>query len=690
MHINMRTPDYSSGSLTVNPQSQPKMRLLCLESVTEQSSEAAVSAFLRRIEEATDYFNRSPYAKTLAQKVTVADFLRLLKGMHGDHASKEKSAARGMAEKKRESAINELGEKAMLALSVADLITYLSAWNQKKLAEVGGLDEWNKLDALEQTRRDKKLMEDIVKALGQKEYDALSGGDRRILDLFVWAGCCMHKDQNSFKAGNAAMVLAWKDLGVTPPILLANKANSATLRGILHPEGPDPTTTTFTEDEQRAFEQSTRGGCKATALAGTILNNKDDKKGQGDRHIKHFQEKVDPLYTRFPDTSNTRFGSHGEAAADLIRYLDAHIEYINIIRMSKQTATLTNIEYNVLQALNDMATRTELCAMALYTQAISKPYMKAVRGPKSDNVLDLGPLHELVREHIVKLIQNPEPLVSEDLSHVDSTLDGQDWDNPGAIDAVLKLMPTLHHLKEITVAFLRGALVTWERFTAEFAPGGLIDEASADEKHLAWMPATNDVNEGALGAYRVAIRGKPSLTLHQYNAMAMFRHNDTQAFMDAVFTRDDHLYVMREARRLDESKLEAHRRKELVDFRVAVARIRKDKEDARQVKLKADAERLSQVVLAKSTADIDKLTVAKMGEQFDAFRFHGLPDVPPKSRFPRRSERQAELENILKQYQDYVLEHGQLISPFLSSNALSSVAIADDWEAEEEAEMDDL
>ena len=42
-------------------------------------------------------------------------------------------------------------------------------------------------------------------------------------------------------------------------ILLANKANSATLHGILHPDGPDQTTTTFTEDEQRAFEQSTRG-----------------------------------------------------------------------------------------------------------------------------------------------------------------------------------------------------------------------------------------------------------------------------------------------------------------------------------------------------------------------------------------------------------------------------------------------
>lgn len=477
----MRTPDYASGNLTVDLQSKPKMRLLCVDSITEQSSEAAVAAFLKRVEEALDYFNRSPHAKTLARTLTISDFLRLLKGMHGDHASKEKSAARGMAEKKHQSAVNELGEKALLAFnSVSDLVEYLAAWNQKKLAEAGGIDEWNKLDPLEQAQRDKKLMEDIVNALGRQEYDKLSAEDRQKLDLFVWAGCCMHKDQNSFKAGNAAMILAWKELGLPPPILLANKANSATLRGILHPEGPDPNTTTFTEDEQRAFEQSTRGGVKATALAGTILNNKDDKKGQGDRHIKHFQERVDPLYTRFPDTSNTRFGSHGDAASDLIQYLDAHIEYINLIRMSKQTATLTNIEYNVLQALNDTATRTELCAMVLYTQAVSKPYMNAVRGPKSDNVLDLGPLHELVREHVAKLIENPDLLVSEEVSHVNGTLDGREWDNPNAIKAVLELMPTLPHLKAITVAFLHGALVTWEWFTAKFAPGGLIDKASAD------------------------------------------------------------------------------------------------------------------------------------------------------------------------------------------------------------------
>jgi hypothetical protein len=37
----------------------------------------------------------------------------------------------------------------------------------------------------------------------------------------------------------------------------------------------------------------------------------------------------------------------------------------------------------------------------------------------------------------------------------------------------------------------------------EFAPDGLIDQSTAEEKELAWMPATNNVNEGALGAFYI-------------------------------------------------------------------------------------------------------------------------------------------------------------------------------------------
>ncbi|KAF8222953.1 hypothetical protein L208DRAFT_1185573, partial [Tricholoma matsutake] len=72
-------------------------------------------------------------------------------------------------------------------------------------------------------------------------------------------------------------------------------------------------------------------------------------------------------------------------------------------------------------------------------------------------------------------------------------------------------------------------------FTLEFAPDGLIDQCTAEEKELAWMPATNDVNEGALGAFCIQMQMKPQFTMTNYNALAMFEHNNAQNFMNALF-----------------------------------------------------------------------------------------------------------------------------------------------------------
>ncbi|KAF8212628.1 hypothetical protein K438DRAFT_1565723, partial [Mycena galopus ATCC 62051] len=87
---------------------------------------------------------------------------------------------------------------------------------------------------------------------------------------------------------------------------------------------------------------------------------------------------------------------------------------------------------------------------------ITYPYMQVVRGPGAEatNALDLGPLHVDVREHVESILKNPD-LISTDISHVTASLDSKEWQDP--IKAVVKLMPTLPHLKQITVAFFRGA-----------------------------------------------------------------------------------------------------------------------------------------------------------------------------------------------------------------------------------------
>ncbi|TEB40245.1 hypothetical protein FA13DRAFT_1751250 [Coprinellus micaceus] len=124
-------------------------------------------------------------------------------------------------------------------------------------------------------------------------------------------------------------------------------------------------------------------------------------------------------------------------------------------------------------------------------------------------------------------------------------LEIQEWQRPDFIRVVHSMAPTLPHLSSLLRAFFSGAGKTWEHFTSEFAPGGLIDEASLEEKELAWMLPTNDINEGALGSFHVMMRRQPQLSLSVQNAQAMYFCNETQAFMKQCFVGPEDLQLLR-------------------------------------------------------------------------------------------------------------------------------------------------
>ena len=115
-------------------------------------------------------------------------------------------------------------------------------------------------------------------------------------------------------------------------------------------------------------------------------------------------------------------------------------------------------------------------------------------------MLELGPLHQEPKLHLKKIIDNPDDLIGDKATHKTGVFGGKEWSDPEVVKAVAKLTPKLPHLRPLLVAFFTGALETWERFTAEFAEGGLIDKATPEQRERAWMPITNDRSEGSLGA----------------------------------------------------------------------------------------------------------------------------------------------------------------------------------------------
>ncbi|KAF8799746.1 hypothetical protein BYT27DRAFT_7119758, partial [Phlegmacium glaucopus] len=434
-------------------------------------------------------------------------------------------------------------------------------------------------------------------------------------------GCGCHKDLNTVRGGYGTMKKWWEENDIDPPILLANRDNPAVLKEV------GPGDDVVTSAQECAFEMTDRGGIKATQLAGAIFNHKNDKVGHHNVFRWWWEKNVGSQFT-FPDTSNTRFQSHCNAAAALLLHLPQFIEFLKYICDVKQSGKFNHMEQNLWNALHCTATKTEMAVLALYAQAVTHPYMKVVRatGEKQENMLNLGPFHQRVQNHMQRIIGDPKFLLGPNASYEMGSLDGMDWNSPEIVNAIQKMSPELPYLEPLLVSFFKGASETWKRFTSEFAPGGLIDEATVEERELAWMPATNDVNEGALGSFCVLLRRQPQLTQQGYNALSMFFWNDTEAFMKAKFTeKEDHSFLRSEACEIKgderEKKLEyvdhneAHAKQQAATRVKTKERRQKDEEWAAEVKIN-----LKRITFA----DLKGLALKK---QLKIFKLAGAPNL---------------------------------------------------------------
>lgn len=116
---------------------------------------------------------------------------------------------------------------------------------------------------------------------------------------------------------------------------------------------------------------------KATQLAGEILNLKNDKTGHHDSFCWWWLNNLRKQIT-FPDTSNTRFQSHCDAAAVLIKDLPHFIEFLEFVHGKKQVMRFSHMEENLWKALHCTATKTELAVLALYAQSVTHLYMQHI------------------------------------------------------------------------------------------------------------------------------------------------------------------------------------------------------------------------------------------------------------------------------------------------------------------------
>jgi hypothetical protein len=96
------------------------------------------------------------------------------------------------------------------------------------------------------------------------------------------------------------------------------------------------------------------------------------------------------------------------------KHLPYFIKFLEFIQTKKQQMQFSHMENNLWKALHCNATKTELVVFALYAQAISHSYMRAVHRPGNAqiNMLNLGPLHFKVQQHMKRIINDPSLLIS--------------------------------------------------------------------------------------------------------------------------------------------------------------------------------------------------------------------------------------------------------------------------------------
>ncbi|KAH8809703.1 hypothetical protein DL96DRAFT_1426901, partial [Flagelloscypha sp. PMI_526] len=569
-HVHLRVPNYSQGETMANASSTPVTRVLGVVSLTGKSADVSLDGLENQINGIGELAASAPSSKW-GDLFTFTKYLKSLRGMMSDHASAEKSKAEKIASRKHNDAIQELGAQEILDMAPEELRSLLHRHAVAKIEGVGGFQQYMEMDPVERAHLDAAQHETMKRELGEELYGTLDQAAREELDIFLWAGCCCHKDQNSFEGGNREMVGVYKKFGLVQPVLLANKADTATIARILDPShGAKP----LSPDETITVEKMTKGGAKLCALAGALFGNKDDKKGLGDDYSVVLSGFYQTPVGQFSRVHHSRFGSVGEAAADLLEFHSGIVSLLEDVRDGKTKVSWTNLEKNIYNGLHDNPTLAELCVLTIYHQLISCPYMAKVRGQGTDgqSALNLGPLHNEICSHCQALIDKADAFL-EDLVAKKASLPndycfgGHQFTHLGAIDAVSSFVQdqldrTLVH--RLLITFLQGALATWVRFSAEFAPGGLIDSASVDFRLSAWMPPTNDHNEGLLGLLRRTLRVLPRLGLHQFNSMVMWHQNNTDSFMSSdVWTSEDDSWVRKQARGLLESKPEQRRCRQL-------------------------------------------------------------------------------------------------------------------------------
>lgn len=126
--------------------------------------------------------------------------------MHSDHAEDQKKAAKLTVKLKKEYTNESLGRKLLKEMTSEQLQEILEKTCQAYIDKLGGIDAWSSQSPQMQRVHTDRYTAEVASQLGEKALGEMNNEERDEFDLFLWAGCCMHKLLNSVKGAMTEII----------------------------------------------------------------------------------------------------------------------------------------------------------------------------------------------------------------------------------------------------------------------------------------------------------------------------------------------------------------------------------------------------------------------------------------------------------------------------------------------------
>ncbi|KAJ7456357.1 hypothetical protein B0H11DRAFT_2244041 [Mycena galericulata] len=599
-HITLLAPSYEPGVDDSDKSTwKHQTRFLEVAPALDHTGQRQFEGTMEAANRIADIYTRSPLAVREKRAMDKNTYWRKKLGESKDHAADGKKEFKLSAAHKKNIILQDMGRATMDEADVATsyILLAVSKITDDELQAAGKLSA-TELAALPTEQRSKLVEEVLEQKIGAERFDSLTAAEQKNACTHVFGGCCCHKDLN---------------------LLLANKANSAIID-----VSKDPDDTAL----QKAMEASARGGVKLLELIGALLRHKDGERGYQDKCSLFMRERKLEVFDleapgKFPDVSNTRYGCHSYAAAEVICFPGLIQELITeIIDGKTKSGQPNHVEKNILKGLNCTATITELAALALYGMSVSWPYMAMVRGTKENpiNLLSLTDLHRRLPAFCSHVAANPHMLLDPKTPPEQLTIDGRPFQDEILLHSILQMRGELPNLLLITSNLFAGCAEGWIQFTPEFHVGGTFDQLTPEQRAILFIPSTNDCNEGMLGSYRVHMRYHPNSTAHSFSNQTRAERNNTEAFIKKFCDDAVQRFVMREVRRDGANGARAKFRKAFLTLQREKAEKALKRRKKTETRKKLAETRLKETTLELDTSKIKALSSPQLKDQLRVYR----------------------------------------------------------------------